>query len=147
MVVNIVDVGWATSKSGCLPISGCHPVLYSTIHLFFRNKLYFRLSFRMDLTCCSCFRLDFSYSLVFQNIFHLQNILWSPLSFKEGFSSGTLFPYIRLQQPPFLSNILWYIPYKSWFLHFYFSLLGEYAKSINKSHCKNTLPKIRNKYS
>jgi hypothetical protein len=22
MVVNIVDVGWATSKSGCLPISG-----------------------------------------------------------------------------------------------------------------------------
>jgi hypothetical protein len=22
MVVNIVDVGWATSKSGCLPITG-----------------------------------------------------------------------------------------------------------------------------
>jgi hypothetical protein len=27
MVVNIVDVGWATSKSGCLPISGSTNVL------------------------------------------------------------------------------------------------------------------------
>ncbi len=28
MVVNIVDVGWATSKSGCLPITGWGDSIY-----------------------------------------------------------------------------------------------------------------------
>ncbi len=30
MVVNIVDVGWATSKSGCLPITGFTDMLPKT---------------------------------------------------------------------------------------------------------------------
>ncbi len=41
MVVNIVDVGWATSKSGCLPITG-----YTTVPVFQHSyALYFSLWF------------------------------------------------------------------------------------------------------
>jgi hypothetical protein len=43
MVVNIVDVGWATSKSGCLPISGLIPSLVLAIEGF----VWFR-----NLVCC-----------------------------------------------------------------------------------------------
>ncbi len=45
MVVNIVDVGWATSKSGCLPITG-DSILVVALSLYYEKSLFFNFKKR-----------------------------------------------------------------------------------------------------
>ncbi len=51
MVVNIVDVGWATSKSGCLPISGPKVHLSITLQSIEKKSTWWHYTAGMGEVC------------------------------------------------------------------------------------------------
>jgi hypothetical protein len=99
MVVNIVDVGWATSKSGCLPISGFCSAFISSVG---NNNL--------QLTVCLSAHVCKNLILNFERTFLKQKAY----SFFDDLSAGLVRSIYKF--PSILSYLLYAVSYFNTYL-------------------------------